>query len=159
MVTKSQDPIVMNMTPYVLLVGLGIHSLFEGIAVGMGQTLQKVSMMALAIVLHKGAVGLTLGTTFSKAFPSRDNHVAMLIFCFAVFTPIGVLIGWAFNKESPYSEVVFNCLAAGTFIYIACNEVLIEEFANKEHKKIKFLFYLIGIAFIASLKYVEPAEE
>jgi hypothetical protein len=53
-------------------------------------------------------------------------------------------------------EVVFNCLAAGTFLYISCSEVIIDEFGKPENKKLKFLFYLIGLAFITSLLFVEP---
>jgi len=49
-----------------------------------------------------------------------------------------------------------NCLAAGTFIYIACSEVIIEEFSMPDHKMLKLLFFLIGIALIACLKFVDP---
>lgn len=147
------------MTPYVLMVGLGIHSLFEGIAVGMGTTMPKVGMMTLAIVMHKGAAGMSLGTSLAKAFPNDFKQVALLIFLFAIFTPIGVILGWAANSSSPMTEIVFNCLAAGTFLFISCSEVIIEEFGKPEHRKVKFLFYLIGIAFIGSLLFVEPGEE
>lgn len=125
------------MTPYVLLIGLGLHSMFEGIAVGLGCSMQKVGMMTLAIIMHKGAAGMSLGTSMVKAFPDNDNHVAFLIFLFAIFTPIGVLIGWAAVKECPIIEITFNCLAAGTFVYISCSEVIIEEFSTPKNKRIK----------------------
>ena len=155
--TGDKKPSCMsNMTPYVLMFGLGVHSLFEGIAVGMGKSMDKVAMLTLAIVMHKGAAGMSLGTSMAKAFPDRDNHVLFLLFLFAIFTPIGVLMGWAVGEGSPITEIIFNCLAAGTFIYIACSEVIIEEFSTPQNKWVKFLFYLIGIAFIGSLKFVEP---
>ena len=155
---KITEGKAVNMTPYILMMGLGLHSLFEGIAVGMCCTMQKVSMMALAIVMHKGAAGMSLGTTMARAFPNNDKQSMVLIFMFSIFTPLGVLIGWAAQKDSPITEIVFNCLAAGTFIYIACSEVIIEEFTNPVNKRAKFLFYLVGIAFISSLKFVEPTE-
>ena len=49
------------MTPFVLLIGLGTHSLFEGIALGLNKTFEKVMILAVAIVLHKGAAGMSLG--------------------------------------------------------------------------------------------------
>jgi zinc transporter ZupT len=51
-------------------------------------------MMTLAIVMHKGAAGMTLGTSMVKAFPDNDKHVTLLIFLFAIGTPIGVVFGW-----------------------------------------------------------------
>lgn len=118
-----------NMTPYVLLIGLGVHSLFEGIALGIKNEMRDVLLLTIAIVMHKGAAGMALGTSMAKAFPDRDNYVVLLLFVFAIFTPLGVLIGWAASSGSDLLEVIFNCLAAGTFIYIACSEVIVEEFA------------------------------
>ena len=147
-----------NMTPYVLMIGLGAHSLFEGIAVGMGHTVNEVALLVLAIVMHKGAAGMSLGTSMAKAFPDRDNHVVLLLFFFSIFTPLGVLIGWAVGDDSPLTEMVFTCLAAGTFLYIACSEVIIEEFSSPKNKWIKLVFYLIGMGIIASIKFIEPAD-
>ena len=83
------------------MIGLGAHSLFEGIAVGMGHTVNEVALLVLAIVMHKGAAGMSLGTSMAKAFPDRDNHVVLLLFFFSIFTPLGVLIGWAVGDDSP----------------------------------------------------------
>ena len=116
-------------------------------------------LLTIAIVMHKGAAGMALGTSMVKAFPDSDNHVLLLLFLFALFTPIGVLIGWAVSESSPLVEIIFNCFAGGTFIYIACSEVIIEEFNDPKNKQLKFLFYIIGICFIASLGLVESAGE
>ena len=148
-----------NMTPYVLMIGLGAHAIFEGIALGMGKSVEKVLLLALAILMHKGAAGMSLGSSMAKAFPDRDNHVIMLLFMFAIFTPLGIAIGWAADQDSPLTEIIFSCLAAGTFIYIACSEVIIEEFSSPQNKWFKFIFYIMGIAFIASLKFVEPEDD
>lgn len=102
---------------------------------------------------------MSLGTSMAKAFPDRDNHVIFLLFLFAIFTPIGVLVGWAADNDSPLTECIFNCFAAGTFIYIACSEVIIEEFSIPRNKWIKFLVYIIGVALIASLKFIEGAAD
>jgi len=84
---------VQNMTPFVLLIGLGAHALFEGIACGMCDTLEKTTLFVTAIAMHKGAAGMSLGIAFAKAFPGRDNFVMCLLATFAIFTPIGVSIG------------------------------------------------------------------
>lgn len=140
------------MSSYVLMIALGVHSLFEGIALGLGSETSQVLALVLAILMHKGAAGMALGTSLSKAFPNDDMHVVKLLFMFAIFTPIGILIGWAAGSSGDGAvEIVFNCLAAGTFIYIACSEVIVEEFSTPHGKYLKFLFFVFGIAFISCL--------
>lgn len=83
------------MTPLVLLLGLGAHSLFEGLAVGMADNWEKVGLYVLAIGMHKGAAGMSLGISFVKAFPDRDRMIIGLLGAFALFTPVGIAFGWA----------------------------------------------------------------
>ena len=52
--------------------------------------------------------------------------------------------------------MIFNCLAAGTFLYIACSEVIVEEFSILNFRFTKLFFYLIGIACITLLKFLDP---
>ena len=59
---KNQKPKwVEQMTPIILLTGLGVHSIFEGLALGISGDFDKVLLYAIAIVLHKGAAGMSLG--------------------------------------------------------------------------------------------------
>ena len=57
------------------------------------------------------------------------------------------------------SEIVFGCLAAGTFLYIACSEVIIEEFSMPDQKYLKLFVFLIGIGIISSLKALDPGDD
>jgi zinc transporter 1/2/3 len=59
------------MTPFVLLIGLGAHAVFEGLALGLRDKMQDVEIMCLAIILHKGAAGMSLGISMAKVFPDR----------------------------------------------------------------------------------------
>lgn len=56
-----------NLAPYILQVAIGIHAVFEGLAIGIEQEPVKVLSIALAVVCHKWAEGLTLGLAFKKA--------------------------------------------------------------------------------------------
>eukprot|EP00356_Strombidium_inclinatum_P012266 CAMPEP_0170502182 /NCGR_PEP_ID=MMETSP0208-20121228/40692_1 /TAXON_ID=197538 /ORGANISM="Strombidium inclinatum, Strain S3" /LENGTH=120 /DNA_ID=CAMNT_0010781103 /DNA_START=420 /DNA_END=779 /DNA_ORIENTATION=+ len=117
------------MTPFVILIGLGVHSIFEGISVGLSNNLESTLMMAIAIVLHKGAAGMSLGISMVKTFPDDERFISWMMLLFATFTPVGVTVGWLLSDSSDMTELVFSCLAAGTFLYIACSEVIIEEFS------------------------------
>ena len=143
------------MTPFVLLIGLGVHATFEGIALGLTDDFKETALFALAIFLHKGAAGMSLGIAMGKAFPERERFIMGMIALFAIFTPLGIVIGMLLQQTSDIVEVVFNCIAAGTFLYIACSEVIIEEFSLPENKYIKLFFFLIGIALITCLRFIE----
>lgn len=50
-------------------------------------------------------------------------------------------------------------LAGGTFIYIACSEILVHEFEDKTYRYFKFLFFLLGAAVITLLWMLDQHEE
>ena len=148
------------MTPFVLLIGLGTHAVFEGLALGISGDASEVLLFALAIVLHKGAAGMALGISMAQAFPGEDKFVTLMICLFAIFTPLGVLLGIALKQEgSDMIELVCACLAGGSFVYIACSEVIVEEFSISRYRFTKLLFFVLGICIISSLKFIGDAEE
>lgn len=143
------------MTPFVLLIGLGFHATFEGLSLGMSKDFSSTLLFAIAIVLHKGAAGMSLGISMGKTFPGQDNFVIKMLFCFALFTPVGVALGWALEKSSEMTEIIFSCLAAGSFLYIACSEVIVEEFSIAQFRFLKLFAFLFGISIITCLKFIE----
>jgi hypothetical protein len=58
------------MTPFILMIGLGTHALFEGISLGMSNDYEGTFILAAAIILHKGAAGMSLGISMVKTFPN-----------------------------------------------------------------------------------------
>jgi zinc transporter 1/2/3 len=56
-------------------------------------------------------------------------------------------------------EGVVLGLSAGTFIYVAASEVIVEEFAVTKYKFIKFFFYTIGGIFVGILAMMERFSE
>ena len=52
-------------------------------------------------------------------------------------------------------EGIFLAISVGTFLYIACSEVLVEEFEHPENKYIKFCAFIIGGIFTAGLSLIE----
>ena len=79
-----------------------------------------------------------------------------MIFLFSLFTPFGVAIGWGLLEDSnEMVEIWMTSLAAGTFLYIACSEIIVEEFSVPSHRFLKLFAYLVGIAIISSLKFLD----
>ena len=133
------------MTPYILLIGLGVHAIFEGLALGLSNEIEEVELYSIAILLHKGAAGMSLAISLAKAFPDNRRFVLIMLTLFAVFTPLGVFLGMMVPSDNDMAELVCASLAAGTFLYIACSEVIIEEFADSTHRVAKFLFFILGV--------------
>ena len=137
-----------NMTPFLLMIALAFHAIFEGIALGLGSDFTKVAQLGLAICLHKWAESLSLGISLSKNFKGMPGYIAGLLFLFAMASPIGIGFGIILGEMDKVVEITFASIAGGTFIYVACSEVIIEEFTVPVYKWIKLLMFLLGGAMI-----------
>ena len=42
--------------------------------------------------------------------------------------PVGVGVGWALSSKGVLIYGIFTSISVGTFVYISCVEVLVEEF-------------------------------
>jgi zinc transporter 1/2/3 len=143
-----------NITPYILLIALSIHGLFEGIALGLQKSLRSVIFLAIAIIAHKWAEAFTLGVSFSKTGTERSQFIKMIVL-FCIFTPIGVCSGMLLESLSELVTGVFLALSGGTFLYVSASEVIVEEFSITRHKFEKYFLYLLGGILIGGLCFLE----
>ena len=144
-----------SITSYVLLLALGFHGFFEGMALGIQSDVQSTFSLFLAIAAHKWAASLTLGISFVKAGVSRTQLIIM-VSIFAFIGPVGIAFGLILTTTaSDLVEGIFLAISVGTFIYISCSEVLVEEFENPDNKFIKFCMFMLGGIFIAGLSLWE----
>lgn len=111
------------------MIALSFHAVFEGIALGLQKTTQSTVNIVIAIAIHKAAAGLSLGIALNKNFPDNFKIVGLLMATFAFASPLGCAVGMGLEAASPIVNIVFSSLAAGTFVYIACSEVVVEEFS------------------------------
>lgn len=140
-----------SITSYVLLLALGFHGFFEGMALGIQSDFQSTFSLFLAIAAHKWAASLTLGISFVKAGVSRTQLIIMVCI-FAFIGPVGIAFGLILTTTaSDTVEGIFLAISVGTFIYISCSEVLVEEFENPDNKFVKFCMFMLGGIFIAGL--------
>ena len=141
--------------PYLLLIALGFHGLFESISLGIQQTIRGTVFLIIAIALHKWAAALTLGISFVKSGVSQKEFIINIL-VFSFITPIGVSIGMALTSfSSDFIAGIFLSISVGTFIYIACSEIVIHEFNKKENRYIKFLCFILGAGIVLSLNILE----
>lgn len=141
---------------YILLMAMGIHGFFAGIAFGIAKSEGETFNMFVAMIAHKWSEALTVGVSFVTAGIDAKRSTFMIIFL-ACITPSGVLVGYLLSSMSDTVIGVALAISAGTFIYISCAEIIIEEFSISKHKFIKFISYMVGIVFIAFIGTLEGA--
>ena len=91
---KSTDPSAHSHFRYLMLaVVLSVHSIFEGLALGLETNVSTIIQLFLAIAIHKSVVAFSLGLNMVQ---SGLSYVSMLIslsvFCLA--SPLGAFIGF-----------------------------------------------------------------
>lgn len=153
---KKDSKASSEFTPYILLIALSFHGLFEGIALGLQQDFKSSLSLALAIVAHKWAEALTLGLSCAKADTEKSRFFIM-ISIFSLFTPVGVALGMLLSSFPSWVTATFMSLSVGTFIYIGGAEIIVEEFALTRFKWQKYLTFLLGACFILGLTIWEVA--
>ena len=144
-------------TPYILLLALGFHGFFEGMALGIQSDISNTLSLFLAIMAHKWAASLTLGISIVKSGVEKKQLIIMILI-FAFIGPVGVAVGLILSETAnDYLQGIFLAISVGTFIYIACSEVLVEEFENPDNKFLKFFMFMVGGIFIGGLSLLELA--
>ena len=109
----------------------------------------------LAIGIHKGAAASALGISLVKNFPNDFGLVRKLLFVFSMATPIGIIIGILASSAGVIVDVIFSSLAAGTFVYIGCTEIIVQEFSIPGDRVLKLAFFKLGALIITSLSFIK----
>ncbi len=145
------------MTPYILLIALSLHGLFEGTALGVMKTMRNTIFLLLAILAHKWAESFALGISFYKSGTEKGNFIKMIIL-FSLFTPLGIIIGLIFSGNGLLIQGILLSISGGTFLYVSASEVIVEEFSITKYKFWKYGFYLLGGVLVGILKIFEVEE-
>jgi zinc transporter ZupT len=87
-------------------------------------------MLSVSILLHKWVAAIAVGIAAVSANLTL-KEAAIPIVLFSIATPLGMLIGLAVHAEENLAIVVINTFSAGTFIYVACTEIVQAEFAKQ----------------------------
>ena len=144
-----------KLSGFIMLLALSIHGLFECLALGIQNNSKNTLFLFIALMIHKWAEAFSLGIFFVQAKLAKKNYYLLIIF-FAIIGPIGVLLGIILSKTAnEFIEGIFLCISTGTFLYVACSEVIVEEFSTPDKRYLKFFLYLIGTVFAGGLTLLE----
>ena len=144
-----------KLSAFILLLSLSIHGLFECLALGIQTVYKKTLFLFIALMIHKWAEAFALGILFVKAQFTK-KFFYLIIVLFSIVGPVGVSVGIVLAETAgELVEGIFLSISTGTFLYVACSEVIIEEFSTPEKRYLKFGLYLVGCIFAAGLSLME----
>jgi zinc transporter ZupT len=78
----------------------------------------------------------------------------LIFFGLSLIEPAGIGIGIGLSSSPEFVESIVMSLAGGTFVYIACSEILVHEFEDKQHRYLKFFFFMLGSIAITALWFL-----
>ena len=136
-------------------IGLSLHSLTEGFALGAGVAAPKLAIVLLiAIASHKAVAAFSLATVFRLSnMPVRKS--LQLLTIFALCTPAGALLSAPLLKSlSATQAAIPAALAAGTFIYVATMDLLPEAFHNARNRMGTFAALSLGILIMLAVAWL-----
>uniref|UniRef100_A0A915Q1D1 Uncharacterized protein n=1 Tax=Setaria digitata TaxID=48799 RepID=A0A915Q1D1_9BILA len=144
----------LSLSTFVLLFGLSMHSLFEGIALGLPLISTEFYSLLFAIMLHEILCSFAFGANLAhqKSTP-KTAFISSLVLAGSI--PTGMSSSLVINSMETFTSLlirfVLEGFAAGTLIYVACIEMLSSELSTHEQDLrrglLKNLISMAGSAF------------
>ncbi|XP_071345476.1 zinc transporter ZIP1 [Trachinotus anak] len=142
---------------FMLFLSLSLHSVFEGLAIGLQNTESKVLEICIAILVHKSIIVFSLSVKLVQS-AVRPLWLAAYIGVFALMSPLGIAIGISVMEAQLEAgaliQAVLEGLAAGTFVYITFLEILPHELNSPGKQLLKVIFILLGFSIMAALTFL-----
>ena len=150
----------------VLVVALSLHSLFEGLAIGLQPTFDDTLQLFMALALHKCILAFSLGLNMVQSKLST-HAIVISSLLFSLSSPVGTALGvaivnmWSNGTAANATIGALQGIACGTFVYIIFFEILPHEFMKKRihtypDRMLKVLFIVVGFSVIVGVLFLDP---
>ena len=128
-------------------VGIGFHSILDGVAIGAGNMLNISMVILLAVTIHKFPAALALSSILVKGGEYSRKKILVSMFIFALATPIGALISMNVMGQLNNTDIIGFALgiSAGTFLYISIGDLLPTVHEEDEKKNFNLILLFLGI--------------
>lgn len=147
-----------SMRVYILVLALSLHSVFEGLALGLITEVDRLAQIAVAIVIHKSTIAFSLGVNLVQHMMPRRTIIISAVL-FSVMSPIGIGVGIAVldslsQLSSNLISGILQGIANGTFLFITFFEIFQQELDSNGNNLLKVLFMLTGFSVVTLLVYL-----
>ncbi|VDI22051.1 solute carrier family 39 (zinc transporter), member 1/2/3 [Mytilus galloprovincialis] len=146
-----------------LLVALSLHSIFEGIAVGLQKQTTDVLEVFIGLSIHKVVLAFSLGMALTQSKLTFWAQIRSIV-TFALASPIGMVIGlliveYGQGTTSSLAEGILQGIACGTFLYVTFFEILQHELGKPDIRLIKTFFIFLGFMCMSGLFLIHDHDE
>lgn len=126
--------------------GISLHSLLDGMALGAGLILPQLGpVVLLAVIIHKMPDSMSISSILLAAGWNR-RKVAILALLFSLTTPVGALITFVFFRSlAPEHVAIAIGISAGTFLAIATADILPQVHRIEQRNPATLVFLLAGL--------------
>jgi len=126
-----------------LALGLGIHSLFGGLALGLAKEETTCNNLFIGIIAHKCFAAWALGNTLRPL--GNFAAAAVISAIFAMATPIGVVIGINMTKnDTREANGILNAICCGLILFVSLLELLTPAHKAKGKEMIHTACFILG---------------
>ncbi|XP_075709369.1 zinc transporter ZIP2 [Rhinoderma darwinii] len=136
----------------ILFCTLSIHSVFEGLAIGLQSKYTSALQIAIAVLIHKGIIVFSLSVKLIQNM-TTPVWLAIYIVIFSLMSPIGITIGIVVTlKKSAVVTIVqaiLEGISSGTFVYVTFLEILPSELNSGTRPLLRLFFIVVGFTIMA----------
>lgn len=127
-----------------LYIIMDVHSLIEGLALGILDSWSNTIAIFCAIIGHKPVEAFALSVILFKDKPLKALFW-LLIVIYVIMSPIGIVAGIYLNKIGSHLVLgIIAAFSAGTFLFVGCHEWA-EMFEHKHSWPVKEKFWHFGL--------------
>ncbi|XP_066989373.1 zinc transporter ZIP3-like isoform X1 [Macrobrachium rosenbergii] len=148
-----------NLRSVIIVLALSIHSVFEGLAVGLQERMNDVWYLFGAIAAHKFVIAFCLGVKLLTSMSMGLMVIYMVVF--ALVTPLGIAIGIIITETASTDPgahsvlvTILQGLAGGTILYVTFFEILERERARDGGRLLKVFCVCLGFIAMASVETI-----
>src|ERR1044071_1593682 len=127
--------------------GISLHSLLDGVALGAGLMLPQVGpIVLLAVIIHKMPDSISISSILLSAGWARAK-VARLSALFSLTTPVGALLTFLFFRSLSEEHIAVAIgVSAGTFLAIATADILPQVHRIEQRNPLTLVFLVFGLS-------------
>ena len=142
-VKEKDDRYILMRTGFMMAAAIAIHNFPEGLAIGVGEVINKGLTMTILIAMHDVPEGIAMAVPLRLGGCSRKKTI---LFCTlsGIPTVLGAVLGYYIGSISPY--IIGTCIAAagGAMLYVTFFEMLIQ--SNSLYKgRVPSVVLILGI--------------
>lgn len=146
-----------------LLIALSLHSVFEGLAVGLQRKTNQIIGVFAGLFLHKMILSFSLGMSLVQ---SKLSYTSMLksVILFSISSPFGIGLGlliidlWD-SRISVLIQGLLQGIACGTFLYVTFFEILPHELNSSDIRLLKVVFLILGFSTVTAVVFISDENE